>query len=51
MILWWAVADAAELGIHGVPTFVFDRRYGISGAQPVEVLLETLRRGLARATG
>ncbi|MCA9519094.1 MAG: DsbA family oxidoreductase [Myxococcales bacterium] len=45
------VADAAELGIHGVPTFVFDRRYGISGAQPVEVLLETLRRGLARATG
>jgi predicted DsbA family dithiol-disulfide isomerase len=33
---------AAELGIHGVPFYVFDRRYAISGAQPIEVFLKAL---------
>lgn len=34
---------AARLGIHGVPCFVFDRRSGVSGAQPPEVLLRAMR--------
>jgi predicted DsbA family dithiol-disulfide isomerase len=33
---------AASLGITGVPFYVLDGRYGISGAQPVEVLLQAL---------
>lgn len=39
----------ARLGIRGVPFFVFDGRLGVSGAQPVEVLLEAL--GQAAAAG
>jgi len=35
---------AAEFGVTGVPFFVFDERSGISGAQPVEVLLEALQQ-------
>jgi predicted DsbA family dithiol-disulfide isomerase len=35
---------AARLGIQGVPFFVLDRRYGVSGAQPPEVLLAALER-------
>jgi predicted DsbA family dithiol-disulfide isomerase len=34
---------AAGFGIHGVPFFVFDRRLGVSGAQPPEVLLGALQ--------
>ena len=34
---------AARLGIQGVPCFVFDRRSGMSGAQPPEMLLRGLR--------
>lgn len=36
------INEAAQLGISGVPFFVFDRKYGVSGAQPVEVFLQTL---------
>ncbi|MCA1647228.1 MAG: DsbA family oxidoreductase [Chloroflexi bacterium] len=36
--------EATELGINGVPFFVVDRRYGVSGAQPAEVLLQVLDR-------
>jgi predicted DsbA family dithiol-disulfide isomerase len=36
---------AARLGISGVPTFVLDRRIGISGAQASDALLELLRTG------
>ncbi len=32
--------EAAELGVQGVPFYVFNRTYGVSGAQPVEVLLD-----------
>lgn len=35
-------ADAQRLGIRGVPFFVMDRRLGVSGAQPAEVLLGAL---------
>lgn len=33
-----------ELGIRGVPYFVLDKAYGISGAQPVEVFVSALER-------
>jgi predicted DsbA family dithiol-disulfide isomerase len=33
-----------RLGIQGVPFFVLDRRYGVSGAQSAEVLLAALER-------
>lgn len=36
-------AAARAYGIRGVPFFVVDGRYAISGAQPVEVFEETLR--------
>ncbi|SDJ51648.1 Predicted dithiol-disulfide isomerase, DsbA family [Frankineae bacterium MT45] len=40
-------AEAAELGVSGVPFFVIDRRYGISGAQPAGVFLDALNRAQA----
>jgi predicted DsbA family dithiol-disulfide isomerase len=40
--------DAAQdLGAGGVPFFVVDRRYGISGAQPVEVFTRALEQAWA----
>jgi predicted DsbA family dithiol-disulfide isomerase len=36
---------AAQLGIQGVPFFVLDRKLGVSGAQPAEVLVQALQRG------
>ena len=41
---------AASLGANGVPFFVFDRRYGISGAQPVEAFTQTLDAAWQAAT-
>jgi predicted DsbA family dithiol-disulfide isomerase len=35
---------AQEIGITGVPFFVFDGRYAVSGAQPSDVLLQLLQR-------
>jgi predicted DsbA family dithiol-disulfide isomerase len=31
-------------GISGVPFFIVDGRYGLSGAQPAEAIVEALRR-------
>jgi predicted DsbA family dithiol-disulfide isomerase len=42
-------AMAQALGVNGVPLFVIDRRYGISGAQPPEVITEVLDRAWAEA--
>ncbi|WP_328222721.1 MULTISPECIES: DsbA family oxidoreductase [unclassified Streptomyces] len=39
--------EAAELGANGVPFFVLDRKYGVSGAQPAEVF----EKALAQAWG
>ncbi len=36
--------EAQQLGISGVPFFVLDRKYGVSGAQPVEVFLKSLEK-------
>ncbi|MCW3465358.1 DsbA family oxidoreductase [Chitinophaga nivalis] len=35
-------AEAAELGIQGVPFFVLDRKYAVSGAQPVAAFSQAL---------
>ncbi|UII24029.1 DsbA family oxidoreductase [Fulvivirga ligni] len=38
------IQEGAQLGLRGVPFFVFNRKYGISGAQPVEAFLQTLEK-------
>jgi predicted DsbA family dithiol-disulfide isomerase len=42
--------QARQYGITGVPFFVIDGRYGVSGAQPAEVLLEVLDKAYAETT-
>lgn len=37
---------ARAFGANGVPFFVFDRKYGISGAQPFEVFVQTIEKSL-----
>ncbi|WP_067929361.1 DsbA family oxidoreductase [Alicyclobacillus shizuokensis] len=37
-------AEAQQLGIHGVPFFVVNRRYAISGAQPIALFVDTLQK-------
>lgn len=45
-------AEAHEIGVGGVPFFVFDGRLGLSGAQPPEALLRVLERAWPeRVTG
>ncbi len=41
-------AIAADLGVSGVPFFVIDRTYAVSGAQPADVLLRVLERAWTR---
>lgn len=36
--------EGAALGVRGVPFFVFDRKYAISGAQPEHLFLETMEK-------
>jgi predicted DsbA family dithiol-disulfide isomerase len=44
----WADAEQARAyGATGVPFFVVDRTYGVSGAQPVEVFTQVLDRAWA----
>lgn len=38
------IDEAERLNVTGVPYFVFNRKYAISGAQPAEVFLETLNK-------
>jgi predicted DsbA family dithiol-disulfide isomerase len=40
-------AQALAYGANGVPFFVIDEKYVVSGAQPVEVFQEALRRAQA----
>jgi predicted DsbA family dithiol-disulfide isomerase len=44
-------SDAAELGIHGVPFFVFGGKYAVSGAQPTEVVLGALEKAWQEVVG
>jgi predicted DsbA family dithiol-disulfide isomerase len=36
--------EAHALGVSGVPFFVFDRRLGLSGAQPIEIFVEAIKQ-------
>ena len=38
---------ARRIGIQGVPFFVLDHRYGVSGAQPAELLVQALEKACA----
>jgi predicted DsbA family dithiol-disulfide isomerase len=38
---------AHRIGIHAVPFFVLDRRYGVSSAQPAEILVQALEKACA----
>ncbi len=38
------IREAEALGIEGVPFFVIDRTYAVSGAQPAELFLEVLEK-------
>ena len=36
--------EAEAIGINGVPFYIFDYKYAISGAQPVETFLRTIQK-------
>lgn len=42
------VQQAYQLGVSGVPTFIINERYGVSGAQEPEALAEVLRQVAAK---
>ncbi|WP_035859574.1 DsbA family oxidoreductase [Cryptosporangium arvum] len=42
-------SQARELGISGVPFYVLDMKYGVSGAQPTEVFAEALATAHGRS--
>ena len=43
------IREAAALGATGVPFYVVDRKYGVSGAQPSEVFTQVLERAWSEA--
>ncbi len=45
------IAEARAIGVQGVPFFVFDQRFAVSGAQPVEVFLRALHKAQTDAAG
>ena len=36
--------EARQVGVRGVPFFVFNNKYAVSGAQPTEVFLQALKK-------
>lgn len=42
-------AEAAAEGIQGVPFFVFDGRFAVSGAQPLEIFEQAIRKAMEPA--
>nr|WKN39708.1 DsbA family oxidoreductase [Tunicatimonas sp. TK19036] len=43
------IREAQQIGVRGVPFFVLDRKYGVSGAQPSEVFLSALTQAYEEA--
>lgn len=41
------ISEGHQLGVTGVPFFVFDRKYAVSGAQPIETFLNALKQSHA----
>jgi predicted DsbA family dithiol-disulfide isomerase len=39
--------EMRRLGINAVPTFIFARKFGVSGAHPPESLAQAIRQALA----
>jgi len=44
-------AEAERIGITGVPFFIFNGRFAVSGAQPVAMFLQVIDRALAEKEG
>ncbi len=44
------IFEAGQVGVQGVPFFVFDNKYAVSGAQPVSVFLGTLEKAYTAKT-
>ena len=38
---------ARQIGVQGVPFFIFDRKLAVSGAQPADVLLDAMAQAVA----
>ena len=38
------IYEAKQIGVKGVPFFVFNRKYAVSGAQPVDVFKQTIEK-------
>ena len=45
------IRDAAARGVSGVPFFIVNGRYGLSGAQPPELLAETFAKVVSERAG
>lgn len=43
------IRESQEIGVRGVPFFVFDRKYAISGAQPIDYFEQTIRTVIEQA--
>ena len=41
------IATAVRMGVSGVPFFILAGRYGVSGAQPAEILADAIRKAAA----
>jgi len=41
------IDEANRLGIHGVPYFIFNRKYAVNGAQETPVFLDTLKKSFS----
>lgn len=42
------IEEARQIGVQGVPFFVIDRKYAISGAQPAETFANALQKAFAK---
>ncbi len=45
------ILDARQIGVTAVPTFVFEGRYGVQGAQPASAFLQTLEAVARESAG
>ena len=43
------IYKAQQIGVRGVPFFVFNNKYGISGAQPQPLFAQTIEQAAAEA--
>ncbi|HBQ61428.1 MAG TPA: disulfide bond formation protein DsbA, partial [Balneolaceae bacterium] len=43
------IEEAHRIGVQGVPFFYINNKYGLSGAQPVDVFVDTLQQIEAEA--